>query len=114
MPLFRKKPQVVSAEQWQPGKEVAGVVGANPKKLCGCVVIGGPSNQPHCHSLQGVVSVDPGDWVIEFEGAGFKVVGDEQIQEGYDQVPEKCPACKTGEPVPTHFGFLCMTCITHP
>lgn len=114
MPLFRKKPQVVSAEQWQPGKEMRGVVGANPNKLCGCVVIGGPSNRPHCHSIKGIVAVDPGDWILEHEGLGYEVLFDKEIKATYDQVPEKCTCCKTNKPEPMHHTFLCMTCITHP
>lgn len=64
MPRFRKKPVVIEAEQYQPGKDIEGVVMRRPKlggKGYGEIV--GPP-QPAIETLEGVMWVSPGDWVI--------------------------------------------------
>lgn len=64
MPRFRKRPVVIEAEQYQPGKEIEGVVMKSP-------VIGGRGHgtivcapQPYIETLEGDMAVSPGDWVI--------------------------------------------------
>lgn len=65
---FRKKPVVIEAEQWFPGKHVDGVCGDDPNKLCGSVLVGGLEDnahlKPHVHTLEGIYAVTPGDWII--------------------------------------------------
>jgi hypothetical protein len=49
---FRKKPVVVEAEQWFPGKEVAGVIETGPEAA-------------YVTTIQGRrVKLSPGEWVI--------------------------------------------------
>lgn len=58
---FRKRPHVVKAEQWWPGKHIVGVVEspvlepteANPSGAYGQVV-----------TPEGVMTCQPGDWII--------------------------------------------------
>lgn len=52
MSKFRKKPIVVEAEQWFPGKKVKGVV-ARPRGTYGYIQM-----------LEGGHMVMPGDWII--------------------------------------------------
>jgi hypothetical protein len=66
---FRKRPVVIEAEQWSPGKEVDGVVMYQPPDA----VIGnrGGGEQrfpqdayPVVNTLEGRMKVTPGDWII--------------------------------------------------
>lgn len=64
MPKFRKRPVVITAEQWWPGLDVPGVVMRTP-------VIGGRGHgriegqpQPAVETLEGVMWVSPGDWIV--------------------------------------------------
>lgn len=57
MPKFRKKPVVVEAEQWFPGKEVPGVVFGRPPLSTGPKIW-------YTLTLEGWHEVMPGDWVI--------------------------------------------------
>ena len=59
-----RKKEIFDAEQWFPGKKVLGVTGADPKKWCGCVIIGGPPDIPHVHATTGCELVKPGDWIV--------------------------------------------------
>lgn len=54
MAKFRKRPVVVEAEQWFPGKAVEGVY---PDARCF-------ENNPHVYTLEGPLLVSPGDWII--------------------------------------------------
>jgi hypothetical protein len=63
MPKFRKKPVVIEAEQWYPGKVIEGVVGERPATLGG----NGLSPEPamaFIKTLEGTMRVSDGDWVI--------------------------------------------------
>lgn len=53
MPKFRKKPVVIEAVQWFPGKEITGVDVANPG-----------DDQAEIETLEGIMRVSPGDWII--------------------------------------------------
>jgi len=59
MNKYRKKPIVIEAEQWFPGKDIKGVFDARFDD-CGHSSIQGP----HCHTLEGALHVSPGDWII--------------------------------------------------
>lgn len=59
MPKFRKKPVIISAEQWWPGKEVAGVqypAPDQPSSLIGAYGL--------IQTLEGGMYATPGDWII--------------------------------------------------
>lgn len=55
MSRFRKKPVVIEAEQWFPGKHVEG--------MCECIALD-PFGRPHVHTLEGPLRVSEGDWII--------------------------------------------------
>lgn len=57
MPKFRKKPVVVEAEQWFPGKHVDGVVQIGVNETTLEPVYG-------VHTLEGVIACSPGDYII--------------------------------------------------
>jgi hypothetical protein len=63
MAKFRKKPVVIEAVQWQPGKVIAGVVGEREATEGG----NGLSPEPamaFIETLEGTMQVRAGDWVI--------------------------------------------------
>ena len=55
---FRKKPLVIEAEQWFPGKEIEGVF-TKLKNLDIDMVV-----NPYIDTLEGRMQVFPGDWII--------------------------------------------------
>ena len=57
MHKYRKKPVVVEAEQWFPGKQVDGVVQIGVSGITGEPVYG-------VHTLEGVMACAPGDYII--------------------------------------------------
>ena len=57
--FYLKKPIVVAAEQWFPGKAVLGVEDALLKR-CGH----SPKRGPHVHTDEGPLAVKPGDWIV--------------------------------------------------
>ena len=57
MAKYRKKPVVVEAEQWFPGKHVDGVVQIGKNAETGKPVYG-------VHTLEGVLACSPGDYII--------------------------------------------------
>ena len=61
MALYRKKPVVVEAVQWWPGKEVVGV-----QYTWDAAPAGGHEGEPYpvVHTLEGIMLVTPGDWII--------------------------------------------------
>lgn len=64
---FRKKPVVIEAEQWFPGKQVAGVwnwKGNSAQDDYVGVCHAHTLNEAHCHTLEGFHVVSPGDWII--------------------------------------------------
>jgi len=68
MGKFRKRPVVVEAEQWFPGKVIAGV-GENYAEATATVVHNGvtlevPPGHGACPTLEGSHLVTPGDWII--------------------------------------------------
>lgn len=58
MPKFRKRPVVIDAEQYWPGRVVPGVCLAHDF----LTATGSPA--PHVHTLEGAHIVSPGDWII--------------------------------------------------
>lgn len=75
---FRKKPVVIEAEQYFLGKNVPGV--------CNCGIV---QRQAHIHTLEGSMTVSPGDWVITgVQGEKYPCKPDifaatyERVQEG--------------------------------
>jgi len=63
---FRRRPQVVDAEQWFPGREVAGVILEAQKE-----------GEAHAFVLtaRGKVQVKPGDWIVQDGQVVFPVNG---------------------------------------
>jgi hypothetical protein len=53
MAKFRKKPLVIEATQWHPGRQVEGVVVPVPG-----------DDGPYVQTLEGPLRVSPGDWII--------------------------------------------------
>lgn len=68
MAKYRKKPVVVEAEQWFPGKNVEGVIPLSEAPLVNPILIketGYPVEQlGYIHTLEGGYIVSPGDWII--------------------------------------------------
>ncbi len=111
MPLFRKKPVVIEAEQYKEyGKLVPGMCNS---QACFIKV----SNVPHVHTIHNnqIVLLEIGDWIIpESDGEHYYPIKNIEIDRLYDRVPKICPACGCGAPEPMHPGFLCLTCIRNP
>lgn len=74
MPKFRKKPVVISAEQFFRGIPVPGVehwettlaqyLHNAELHRCACPLATVETFAPHIHTLEGPMRVNPGDWVI--------------------------------------------------
>lgn len=63
---------IIQAEQFLGQQmEIVQVMGLDPTKLCGCLMIGGPYQLPHFHipPNKGYV-VSPGNWVIRHKQEG--------------------------------------------
>lgn len=65
MATFQNRPTQVQAVQWFPGKEVEGVVVGEimpqpPDAVCNIYRV----KPPHIKTLEGEMTVSPGDWVI--------------------------------------------------
>jgi hypothetical protein len=79
---FRKKPAVVEADQWWPGRDVAGVCTCLSDE-CG--------RAPHVHTAHGgyAVRLEDGDWVIpEPNGDGHYPCKPDIFQATYEPVPD--------------------------
>jgi hypothetical protein len=83
MPKFRKKPVVVDAEQWFPGKRIPGVCTGECSGL-----FGAPPQQPHVHTLEGAMSVSPGDWIITGVNGEVYSCKDNIFRKTYEEVVE--------------------------
>lgn len=55
MARYRKKPVIIEAEQWEPGKKIEGVRELTEGVFVGCGVI---------VTLEGEMMASPGDWII--------------------------------------------------
>lgn len=60
---YRKRPIVIEAEQWFPGKEIEGVriTEGEPGVNYGSGI---PGAMALIHTLEGSMRVQPGDWII--------------------------------------------------
>ena len=58
MPKFRKKPVVIEAEQYHYGRMLS------PSASGVCVSLKCDNANPHIHTLEGLMTVGNGDWVI--------------------------------------------------
>ena len=58
MPRYRKRPVVVDAEQWHPGRQVKGVIEGLYWEA------GGAPVPARVQTLEGWLGVRPGDWII--------------------------------------------------
>lgn len=86
MKVRRKKPVIVEAEQWWPGKKVAGV--------CECqnlVLLADNTKSiglPHIHTLDGAYLVTPCDWVITNPEAELSLCKPNIFEATYERVNE--------------------------
>lgn len=91
---YRPKPAIseVDADQWFPGKEVRGVMGAKQNMICGCVIIhGSDAHTPHAHTATcGPVPVEPGDWIVHSDGR-IIVMKDAAFKAEYEPVVDEAP-----------------------
>ncbi len=76
MPKFRKKPIVIEAEQWFPGKEIEGL---GYSTFDGIAAV---------ETLEGTMKIIPGDWVITGIAGERYPCKDEIFKATYDLVEE--------------------------
>ena len=123
MAKFRKKPVVIEAEQWFPGKPVDGVIESDPDSTT--------QFAPFVETLEGPLNVSPGDWIITgikgekypckpdifeatYESAAFEPAQDDGYHEGLAKEMYAAYAAVTGwknfrgDPMPK-FGELPQT-----
>jgi len=82
MAKYRKKPVVVEAEQWFPGKHVDGVVQIGVSEITLEPVYG-------VHTLEGVIACSPGDYIITgVKGEKYPCKPD-IFEQTYEPVEEK-------------------------
>ena len=99
VPEYRRKPIIVDAEQWWPGKQVEGVCE-------GCYARGTFDMQPHVHEPDGLRLVKPGDWVVTEPDGRRRVMTREQFAAAYEPVREILPDVLAG-PKGDSFDALC-------
>ncbi len=90
MKVKERRP-VVQAEQWLPGRKVAGVNGVTPNVMCGCVILyGEKSSTPHIHpnGSAHALPVEPGDWVITDPDGSMSICGQDEFGGRYEEVAE--------------------------
>jgi hypothetical protein len=89
VPRFMKKPIVVEAEQWFPGKRVVGVWGDEGQEMCPCFRVGGAHNHPHVMTAHDqIIRLEPGDWIIpEPDGRGHYPCKPDIFAATYEPVP---------------------------
>lgn len=94
MGQYVRKPIVVEAEQWFPGKRVPGVHGDQGQPMCPCHRVGGGHDRPHVMTAHTqIVHLEPGDWVLpEPNGRGHYPVKDDIFRAMYDPVPSSTVA----------------------
>lgn len=79
---FRKKPIIIEAEQWQPGKKINGVW-EDKEDVLGCKMQIGKIS-----TLEGIMMVSPGDWIITgCEGEKY-AIKDRIFKKTYEKVEE--------------------------
>ena len=80
MSKYRKKPVVIEAEQYSSGKKIEGVCVEN----CDNVMRG-----PHIHTLEGIMVVSLGDWVIKGIKGEFYPCKPDIFKLTYDELVEE-------------------------
>lgn len=61
MPLFRKKPVIIEAVQWRDAFPTP----TNVPGVCVSFNCDAHTAAPHVHTLEGIMSVSNGDWIIK-------------------------------------------------
>ena len=90
MAKFRKKPIVIEAEQWQPGKNIDGVVSNwdnNPMM----------SGRYSVQTLEGWLTVSPGDWIITVVAGERYPCKDWIFRATYESVEDAQTSLQPGE-----------------
>jgi len=67
MPMFRKKPIVIEARQWDGSLERANDIiewAGGEVGPIGCAVVGERAEDAFVVTLEGEMSISPGDWII--------------------------------------------------
>lgn len=77
MKKYRKKPLIIEAEQWGTGKEIEGV--------CPLLVPG----YGRIDTLEGPMTVAPGDWVIKGVAGELYPCKDEIFRASYEEVKDE-------------------------
>lgn len=117
MPLFRKKPLAVEAIFWS-GDNYDDVVVFASGNAGNIVDLRGEHTIVIRMRDSPAVMVARSEWIIKepfpTPDRKFYTCEPSTFDKTHDQVPEKCPCCRTRSPQPTHPGFLCITCITNP
>lgn len=87
---YQKKPVVVEAEQWFPGKPMGGVCCAHPAMRCP-LTTEDSAMPPHVHTAHNgqMVLLEPGDWIIqESNYSGYYPIKPDIFEETYEPVDE--------------------------
>jgi len=81
MAKFRKKPVIVDAVQFHNGVQIPG--------LCGCLTTpGAVMHQRHVHTLEGLMNVKQGDWIVTGIKGEKYPVKDEIFRATYEEVKD--------------------------
>lgn len=83
MPKFRKKPVVIEAEQWFPGRDVEGV-----KVLPPDFFINHPLGA-YVPTLEGPVFINEGDWIIRDTNCKYLPCKPDIFEQTYEPVEEQ-------------------------
>jgi len=78
MAKFRRKPVVIEAEQWFPGVKIKGVTEPDWESRLGTI-----------HTLEGLMTVSPGDWIVTGIKSEKYPVKPDIFEATYEPVREK-------------------------
>lgn len=76
---YQTKPTYVTAEEWQPGKEVEWVCHCKEHTWFG-------ENKPHVHAFIGAMSIKPGDMIVTNDFGSCKPMTKEEFMRKYEPV----------------------------
>ena len=95
MAKYRKKPIVIDAEQWHVWKTQEGVCMCDDPHILTTERRRDASRStegdgyPHIHTLEGPLSVSPGDWIIKGVNGEYYPCKPDIFDKTYEAVPDK-------------------------
>ncbi len=82
MAKFKRKPKVVTAEQWQPESQMPGVIMARPNPDRD------PWMRPYLQHDGKLTQLYPGMWILTDENGEKEAIRDDEFKKNYEKLSE--------------------------